>query len=130
MLFYDCYEKSFLSHSRSLFSHLHRRLICLAISDGVMLTVCCSFPFVVVISTTRASERKREGSIYDRQWEKERKRKNIIVTANPIISLMYVCVDWHVKVFFLRTYTHANRTNQQPKKMLSKRARVCNKKKR
>jgi hypothetical protein len=43
---------------------------------------------------------------------------------------MYVCVDWHVKVFFLRTYTHIHRTNQQPKKMLSKRARVCNKKKR
>jgi hypothetical protein len=38
---------------------------------------------------------------------------------------MYVCVDWHVKVFFLRTYTHINRTNQQPKKMLSKQAREC-----
>lgn len=75
-----------------------------------------------------AREREREGSIYDRQWKKERKRKNIIVTANPIISLMYVCVDWHVKVFFLRAYTHINRTNQQSKKMLSQRARVCNKK--
>jgi hypothetical protein len=72
----------------------------------------------------RETERDRERSIYDRQWEKERKRKNIIVTANPIISLMYVCVDWHVKVFFLRTYTHINRTNQQPKKMLSKHKRA------
>ncbi len=74
-----------------------------------------------------ARVRARERSIYDRQWEKERKRKNIIVTANPIISLMYVCVDWHVKVFSF--YQHTNRTNQQTKKMLSKRARVCNKKK-
>ena len=65
-------------------------------------------------------EREKAGSIYNRQWKKERKRKNIIVTANPIISLMYVCVDWHVKVFFSTDiHTYANRTNQQPKKMLS-----------
>jgi hypothetical protein len=68
MLFYDCYEKSSLSLSRSLslwFSHLHRRLIRLAISAGVTLTVCCSFP-----SRCRRrfnSARSREGSIYNRQ---------------------------------------------------------------
>ena len=103
MLFYDCYEKRFLcvSLSLSLFSHLHRRLICLAISDRVTLTVCCSFPFVCRhFSRENESERKREREKKKRDRftigngrTREKKKKNIIVTANPIISLMYVCVD-------------------------------------
>ncbi len=136
MLFYDCYEKSFLflslslSPSFSFFSPSQTTDLLGYFRWGnadclLLISVRCRH---FNSARARARKRERERSIYDRQWEKERKRKNIIVTANPIISLMYVCVDWHVKVFSF--YQHTNRTNQQTKKMLSKRARVCNKKNR
>lgn len=142
MLFYDCYEKSFLSVSVA-----YSFSLCMCFSffspsqttdllgyfrwgnaDCLLLISVRCRHFNRASERARKRERERKRSIYDRQWEKERKRKNIIVTANPISSLMYVCVDWHVKVFFLRTYTYINRTNQRPKKILSKRARVCDKK--
>ena len=87
-----------VSPSRSLclspFSHLHRRLICLSISDGVLLTVCCSFPFVVVIfNRTRACKRERErkGSIYDRQRKKEKKKKYYRNGQSHHLSNVCVC---------------------------------------
>ena len=124
MLFYDCYEKEVLSFF-SRFSHLHRRLIRLAISDRVILTVCCSFPFVVVTSTSkprarlREKQREREIDLQSAMRAREKKKKNIIVTANPIISCAFsfsfsrrcfdVCVDWHVKVFLSRCSSNVHR---------------------
>jgi hypothetical protein len=92
----------------SLFSHLHRRLIRLAISDGVRLTVCCSFPFVVVISIGRARAQEREIDLRSAMREREKKKKYYRNGQSHHLSHVCVCVDWHVKVFFLRTYTHTS----------------------
>lgn len=98
MLFYDCYEKSFLSLSlfrclsTSLFSHLHRRLICLAISDGVMLTVCCSFPFAVVISIARARQRERERDRFTIGNGRNREKKKKYYRNGQSHHLSHVCM--------------------------------------
>jgi hypothetical protein len=114
MLFYDCYEKSFLSlsiaFSLSLFSHLHRRLICLAISDGVMLTVCCSFPFVVVISTARAREREREIDLRSAIREREKKKK--YYRNGQSHHLSHVCMCRLTCESILSANVHTHKQNQ------------------
>lgn len=120
MLFYDCYEKRFLcvSLSLSLFSHLHRRLICLAISDRVTLTVCCSFPFVCRhFSRENESERKRERekekrSIYDRQWENERKKEKKYYRNGQSHHLSHVCMCRLTCESILSVNIHTSTSNQ------------------
>ena len=128
-----------LSLSLSLFSHLHRRLICLAISDGVMLTVCCSFPLVVVTLTAlerkreRASERAKGREIDLRSAMREGEKKKKYYRNGQSHHLSHVCMcrlTCESISFCANIHTQTNRTNQQPKKMLSQRTRVCNKKKR
>lgn len=118
-----------LSFSLSLsFSHLHRRLIRSAISAGVTLTVCCSFPSRCRSLQQRA--RPREGSIYNRQWEKERKKKKYYRNGQSH-HLSHVCTCRLTCESILSTNIHEQtRTNHRARKMLSNRAHidVCNKK--
>jgi hypothetical protein len=94
----------------SLFSHLHRRLICLAISDGVMLTVCCSFPLVVVISTTRT--RAQERGIDLRSAMREREKKKKYYRNGQSHHLSHVCMCRLTCESILSANIHRRKQNQ------------------
>ena len=102
MLFYDCYEKSSLSLSFSLRLSLVFSPSQTTDPFGYFRwgNADCSLLISLSLSSSssspqqRARAREREKDRFTIGNERKRgKRKNIIVTANPIISLMYVCVD-------------------------------------
>lgn len=140
MLFYDCYEKSFLSLSVSLsfyfsfFSPSQTTDLLGYFRWGnadclLLISVRCRH-FNSARAPERERERERDRFTIGNGRNREKKKKYYRNGQSHHLSHVCMCRLTCESILSANIHTHINRTNQQPKKMLSKRARVCNKKKR